>query len=914
VIDYFVTWTRDDGGCYHVVEIPIKERYYPNFYLQGRIVAGELDRSVPEIQMKDPVWVLEDALDTSDRSEDPRWCRVDVLDPQRGPGGEKLRIRIEPDRPEYRPGDRVNVTVKVSDLQGNPRPAEVSLGAVDEAIYTFGEDRVADLARQFTDPRPPQRYVRKTWRSSQGDRQRTQEQVKDLKAMAQAMQKAVAQAAGKGDGKGASEKSLEALAGGETGSTSHRALLASRGGEKPASSFPLVHLRQDFRETASWQPQLRTNDQGVIATSFQLPDTLTRYRLTAVGLTRATEIGTGQAQIRVSQPLAVQILLPRFAVEKDRFQVIGLVHNNTARDRTYDVVWEVQGARVEDPLPGIAAWDARSMGEQTIARGQVAVPAGATVRVGFWLAADRIGTAQVLLRSSDSDHADAETRSLTVQPLGRPREVTFNGTFSKQGQVQLPRGFLVRDLRVSLARGEAVQALEGLPYLIEYPYGCVEQTMSRFLPAVAAKHALQQTPIDLPPDVAARLPGVLEQGLARLYRFQHEDGGWGWWEKDRTDLRMTVYVVHGLACCRSTGTIVDREVLTRGCHYLKTAPWAQQPDGTLAAQAWLALALAGQADTADLTGCARVVLDQSRPAEERCYFALACRTAGLQELSWRLWASLRDWQPATSLQRALFLNAQLTFAAPAEECRKTAALLLAAREGPRWESTYVTSWAIQALCQMIGQTQAATPARKVRILVAGKPVLDLSTPAELGKLVHRVHLSEERLPAEEGITIVMELDGAERTPYTISAVGVQRLDDAEPTGTELRLTRHLETVDGKPFAGPFSVGQVIAVRLRVELEKPQTYLLIEDRRPAGAEFADDRLFGEAAASASHVEFRDDRICVFMGGLSAGVHELVYYLRAETPGRYHLLPGCAYPMYAEQIRGETGSLQLEIRSP
>jgi hypothetical protein len=39
--------------------------------------------------------------------------------------------------------------------------------------------------------------------------------------------------------------------------------------------------------------------------------------------------------------------------------------------------------------------------------------------------------------------------------------------------------------------------------------------------------------------------------------------------------------------------------------------------------------------------------------------------------------------------------------------------------------------------------------------------------------------------------------------------------------------------------------------------------------------------------------------------------MVYYLRAETPGSYHILPGCVYPMYADKVRGETGAARLDI---
>ena len=73
------------------------------------------------------------------------------------------------------------------------------------------------------------------------------------------------------------------------------------------------------------------------------------------------------------------------------------------------------------------------------------------------------------------------------------------------------------------------------------------------------------------------------------------------------------------------------------------------------------------------------------------------------------------------------------------------------------------------------------------------------------------------------------------------------------------------------------------------------------------------MFGKISSAAAHVEFRDDRVCVFHTSLAKGSHELIYYLRAETPGTYNILPSCAYPMYDEKHRGETGASRLQVRA-
>ena len=96
----------------------------------------------------------------------------------------------------------------------------------------------------------------------------------------------------------------------------------------------------------------------------------------------------------------------------------------------------------------------------------------------------------------------------------------------------------------------------GVEYLIGYPYGCVEQTLSRILPDMQVRRALQSR--GLPLDAATtRKSGeiglMVREGLARLARFQHTSGAWGWWEHDSDDPWMTAYVLVGLATARYRG-------------------------------------------------------------------------------------------------------------------------------------------------------------------------------------------------------------------------------------------------------------------------------------------------------------------------------------------------------------------------
>jgi uncharacterized protein YfaS (alpha-2-macroglobulin family) len=716
----------------------------------------------------------------------------------------------------------------------------------------------------------------------------------------------------------AAQQSLAQLAGARPPQdlTSPVNLLA---GELPATSVPLARLRADFRETAAWLPQLRTGRDGRLETLFTLPDSLTRYRLTGVGLTRQTEIGVGRARITAALPLAVQVFLPRLAVERDRLEAVGLIQNNTKADHTCDVAWEVTGARAETPPGDASPWRVTVQDGRTFVQSRVTVPAGGSARVPLPLVFERVEDVQVTLRAGNGADADAEVRTLTVQPLGRPREVTQNGSFQGRHELKLPSGFVPLDLQLSIARVDAAGALEGIGYLIDYPYGCVEQTMSRFLPAVMVQRAAGQSPLSLPPEVAAKLPDVLQKGLERLYNFQHPDGSWGWFEKDARNDPMTIYVLYGLARCRNAGTEVDGEILARACAYVQQ----RLAGGTMAPSdrpgAWLALTLAGRADAAALRAAVQQALDAAdpQPPQSLANLALACHTAGLRELGARLYARLREWEAAATEELAMKLTLQIAFGAPLEQCRATVARLLARRNGHYWESTRATSWAIEALSQMLRYDPAPPKAKRIVVTVGDKTVLELTRPDELAAAVCRVHLQRGEMPCGDGLPIGMFVDSDDAVNFALNASGIQRLDTLEPEGTTIKFTRSLQDATaGVPPAGAAPVsrlklGEVVAVRLVLELAEPQQYLIVEDRRPAGCEFADEQLDGPAAASIANVEFRDDRVAAFFTSLPAGKHELIYYLRAEHRGASHVLPGAAYPMYHDRLRGETGAMRLEI---
>ncbi len=158
----------------------------------------------------------------------------------------------------------------------------------------------------------------------------------------------------------------------------------------------------------------------------------------------------------------------------------------------------------------------------------------------------------------------------------------------------------------------ATTMLDALPYLIDYPYGCTEQTMSRFLPAVITAKTLREVGLNpetamnrvfggIEPSTAAtthpkgthslkQLDAITSEGLERLYNFQHADGGWGWWKEGDSDHFMTAYVLWGMSLAQQAGISVKSDVAQRAANYLDKE--LVEEEANYDQQAWILHALA----------------------------------------------------------------------------------------------------------------------------------------------------------------------------------------------------------------------------------------------------------------------------------------------------------------------------------
>src|SRR5262249_3610332 len=225
----------------------------------------------------------------------------------------------------------------------------------------------------------------------------------------------------------------------------------------------------------------------------------------------------------------------------------------------------------------------------------VTVPANGEQRVDWVVNVAKSGPVKLKVTARGGALADAMEREFTAYEHGIEKLISKSGKLRSDEvtvRLEVPKERKTDSTNVSvqIAPSMAVTMLDALPYLIDYPYGCTEQTMSRFLPAAITVKTLKDQGLSpeaamakvfggIEPDTAIQthpngkrdlkeLDRMVKESLERLYGMQHSDGGWGWWKGDTTDHFMTAYVLWGLSLARDAGIEVKQDSISRAARYL----------------------------------------------------------------------------------------------------------------------------------------------------------------------------------------------------------------------------------------------------------------------------------------------------------------------------------------------------------
>lgn len=805
-----------------------------------------------------------------------------------------LRVDYQPDKLDLKVtpdkpvyGPGDPVRLTVTTTQAGKRvPAELSIGVVDEAIYAIARERADDI-----------------WQFFRGSREHL---VTTLHSFPRVY------LGGAAKDKSQATEADDGLKG--------------------------LKVRKVFKDTAAWFPMLETNADGSATAAFTLPDNLTTWRATAVGHTPASQFGVGREKFIARLELMARLAPPRFLTVGDQLQVPGVITSMLDQGQSAQGRFEASGLTL--------------LGDTSFS-GTVA-PRG-TLRANATLRADQAGTATLRLLAKGTDKGDAMELTLPVLPRSIRREIGGGIALrDSEGKTELalPAEALpgTAALNLTFAPTLAVSLNSAVTRLVEFPYGCVEQTLSRFIPAVHARALLNKAGWEPDPATAAKLPLVIAEGIRRLEEMQHEDGGWGWWKNDSTSLTMTAHAVYGLGLATKAGLAVPDSLLKRGIESLDK----QTADALTAdlPRAYRALAVNGIRN-GDIEKRITAAW-KSLPLSERLAFGEALafgeqkdalvpvieqlkkevqhegQAAYLLDSDAESWWYGWRWGSSAVETTAAMLSLMITQDAADPLTAQLAGFLARRQEGGWWRTTTASAAAVTALANYVAASGEATASYSAKLTLNNSELA--SWRVEHGRLVSgNTHLTVPAERLKNGANqLTLRKDGP-GAAYLAASLDYQAAPEAARSAAGLKLERTMYKIttvkSGTAWRREYTQlkpgetlkpGDDIEVRLTVENERALEYVIIEDRLPAGFESRatdlDPRFLDEEAYQGwySNRERRDEKLAFFITSLPPGQHEFRHVIYPELEGTIMALPAATWPMYQPELRGESMPWKIEVK--
>ncbi len=837
--------------------------------------------------------------------------------------GARLAMRARPTRPHVEPGAPATFEVEVRHGGKPVDGAEVALIVVDEGVLAVSRRTHEDPLARFHHT-----VDEGTWKTS--SLSLVQDAAEDLDG-APGIERYSLATAGRGrmgHGSGSGSASAPTVRIGAAG--------MGGGGS--------VKVRKDFRPDAAFSPRLRTGPDGKVSLTVDMPESLTRFRVIALASAGTHQFGKAEGTIVTRRKINARTVAPRFLTQGDAFALPIVVQNLDARPRTVDVA--VRAANLAAAGP---------------AGRRVTIPAGQRAEVRFPLATRARGRAVIQTIVASEGAADASSVELPVYEPATTEAFATYGTVDGEArfeQLAVPADVFpdVGGVEVELASTQLQSLTDAYWYLYRYPYECAEQRSSRMI-ATAALHDLLEAFAAPGRPTRAQIEATIADDVRRLAEDQHVDGGWGYFERTRSDPFVTLQVLAALTAHRAGDTaarrhaiaFAEREVasLLAGLASAAAAPAGRRPAaGELAYRVGLAAfalavlggtgadvrpraerlhALATELAAYPIDARARLLaivakLPRARAMRARLLGDLVSatrETASAATVTVRFEEAERLLLVSNAKTTALVLDALLREAPDHALVTKLVRGVLDARRGGRWASTQENLVALTALRRYFDTHEKATPAFTGRVWIGAAAYAEQAFAGRSGAR-GQARLGWTQLAPGSTHDVAIARAGEGRMYYRIGITYAPKRSDLPALDAGFIVRRAYTAIDDPADVTRTPDGRWkirLGARVQVTLEAINTTarhaVALVDPLPAGLEAVNERLAtseravrGPGGAAWDHVAMRDNRTEVFAMSLAPGGHQFSYTVRASTPGTFLAAPARAEEMYSPETFGRS----------
>lgn len=630
-------------------------------------------------------------------------------------------------------------------------------------------------------------------------------------------------------------------------------------------------LRTNFVPVAVWKASLPVDAQGRFETECTLPDTLTTYRVFAVAVDQGgNRFGGTEGKLQVNQPVMLTPGTPFFMSTGDKLVLPLTVTNNTDAEGT----WRVKLDATSDTQ-------------------EIRLAAHTTGTLKFEVEATQEGECALNWTATAKNGADAVQGTFPVRFPAPLLKEAHHLVLAKGAEAMKPAALLAPELAGS-TRGELEVALSANPllhlagcmdFVLDYPYGCTEQTATGLLPWLLYDRMAPVCP-RMAETPAAKAHKLVDDSIAKILKRQKRDGGLGYWEdSDGSSFWASAHTAFVLDIATACGYEVPKGKMDALRGYLRRQTQRKR--------------YVEETDAATRFQVARVLRDD-RTAKRALAELVKEDEKAQEDASWHV----SFWHPRSVLAD-LRLIADME-KNPAKRHEAFIAWLRSRGHDYRHTTTWQSAWTLIALHEYLRREPAAnTPAA---ITTADGSTMTLGNGITTLSLVKRGSKLGDCTAA---------YSCTEGTAYAVVRAKAQPDQTEYPGVVEkgLQVTRLYEKKDADGVWRPardFNVGDVVRVTLTcAKPAKDLEYFVLEDYLPSCMEAVNPAIPSQCAGLEpcdwsvwfDHKEYLADRVrgfCTKWGGRD--LLNMRYYARVKRAGTSTAPPAQAQLMYEPQMYG------------
>lgn len=677
---------------------------------------------------------------------------------------------------------------------------------------------------------------------------------------------------------------------------------------------PLTNKR--VKLVSFWSGIIKTDGSGNASMTIDIPQFSGQLRIMTAAHKDNT-FGMAQTTMIVADPVVISSGLPRFISPGDTIDMPVTISNTTAKSMSTSAIVSVSG-----PLKIVGS-----------ASQSTSIKANGESAVNFKIvAANSIGESKVKISVNNGGETYVDETDITVRPSASLQKISSNGTIAGGSSkvVSLNTADFMSGTvngKIVISKSPLVQFTDHLDYLVQYPYGCMEQTISAAFPQLyygdMCIALYKGNNKNLNPNAN------IEEALRKIKLCQTYNGGLTMWSGGgEENWWATTYAAHFMLEAKKAGFEIDEKCLDKMMGYIKMKLKNKETisyyyNRTLnkkiapqeVAYSLYVLALAGKSESSIMSyykSNLNLLTSDSKYLLSASYYVAGDKSKYKEILPSTFGSEISVTQNGGSFysairDKAIALNALIEININDPQVAILSKQLSTEMKANKYLSTQERAWVFLAMGKIARLTKGSTVTAD--ITSGGKSIGSYKDGM--------ITIMKNQMTSNQ---ISINTKGSGNLYYFIESEGISVSGAYKEEDNFLQVRKSFYDRYGRAITD-LNFKQNDIVVIKISLKSSSGYVdnvVITDMLPAGFEIENPRINDVPGTSwikddayATHTDIRDDRINLFVGA-SNTVQNYYYAVRCVSKGSFKMGPVSADAMYNGEYHSYNGAGVVRIR--